>query len=200
IMVREKHFKNDGSRISVFDAIRYMDYSSPEKLLISSEKTFRYLNKLLDFIETNIHPDWIIIDGSEILQRICEMTMRYRNDLMPFQGVKNRNLWKERRMYITQIHNRCLGIAKKGVIYTTYTDKDEIIEDGEFVTKTDVPKWIGAILYETDTIIRVAARTEKGIRRFYATVESSKTPDLKTGITVDITGKGFSDLLKQEGS
>ena len=199
VMVREKHFKNDGGRIVVFDAIRYMDYNSPENLLISSEKSFRYLNKLLDFIEANIKPDWIIIDGTEILQRIAEMTMRYRNDLMPFQGVKNRNLWKERRMYLTQIHNRCLSIANRGVIYTTYTDKDEIIKDGEFVTKTDVPKWIGAILYETDTIIRVEARTEKGTRRFYAIVESSKSPDLRTGRMLDITNKGFQDLVEKEG-
>ena len=177
-LVKAQHFRGQ-KRIKVFDVVKYLDYSTPERWLETAEKTFRYLNALLDYIAEKIQPDWIVIDGAEIFQQICEMTMRYRNNLMPFQGVKNLNLWKERRLYIRQIHNKALSIAKKGLIYTTYVDKDEIVIDGELVAKKDVPRWIDAIMYETDTVIRVrsiAADGAEGLggRKFIAIVESSK--------------------------
>jgi len=192
--VKQKMFKDD-ARIKVYDAIKYMDSASPEVHLEGSEKTFRYLHVLLDHIAKTFQPDWIVIDGSEIFQQICEMTMRYRNNLMPFQGVSNLNLWKERRMYIRQIHNKALSIAKKGIIYTAYTDKDEIIEDGEFVAKKDVPKWIDAIMYETDCVIKVEAKRDKSGQKYYATVESSKT-GLPSGVRKDVTDIGIKAFFQ----
>jgi len=195
-MVKYKDYKGD-KRIHVYDVVRYMDYSTSQKFLESADKTFRYLNVLLDHISQN-PPDWIVIDGSEIFQQICEMTMRYRNNLMPFQGIANLNLWKERRLYIRQIHNKCLSIARRGIIYTTYVDKDEIVVDGEIIARKDVPKWIDAIMYETDTVIRVIAVStdaEGGGKKFIATVESSKG-SLPTGLRADITDAGYSALIK----
>lgn len=196
--VKYKDFKGDG-RIKVYDVMKYVDYSTPQRWLETAEKTFKFLNALLDQVIAKDPPDWIVIDGSEIFQQICEMTMRYRNNLMPFQGIANLNLWKERRMYIRQIHNKCLNIAKKGIIYTTYVDKDEIVVDGEIIARKDVPRWIDAIMYETDTVIRVTSLTDtEGTKRFIATVESSKGT-LPTGLKVDITDKGykaFKEALK----
>lgn len=192
--IKQHSFNND-SRIRVFDAAALMNYSSPEGWTESADKTFKHLNLLIDKI-ASWKPDWIVIDGSEILQQICEMTMRYRNNLMCFQGISNRNLWKERRLYIRQIHNKCFNAAEKGVIYTTYTSKDEIIREGEFVTKDDVPRWIDAILYETDAVIKIRSIQEKGGRRFYATIESSKFPPFKTGRETDVTDRGVGALLE----
>jgi hypothetical protein len=172
VPVWKRMYKND-NRIKVYDAIMHEDYSTPEKWLESSEKTFRFLNYLLDSFKDN-PPDWIVIDGSEIFQQIAELTMRYRNNLMPYQGIANLNLWKERRLYIRQIHNKAIAIARKGVIYTTYIDKDEIVVDGEIKTKKDVPRWIDAIMYETDTLIKVRSENEKAGRKFFAEIESSK--------------------------
>lgn len=192
--IKQHSFDND-NRIRVFDAVALMDYSSPEAWTESADRSFKRLNILLDKIAEQ-EPDWIVIDGSEILQQICEMTMRYRNNLMCFQGISNRNLWKERRLYIRQIHNKCFDIAKKGVIYTTYTSKNEIIREGEYVVKDDVPKWIDAILYETDAVIKIRSLQEKSGRKFYATVESSKFPPFKTGRETDVTDRGVSALLE----
>jgi hypothetical protein len=192
VLVKDKLYRHRAHEIKVYDAVKYLDSSSPEKLLESSEKTFRYINALLDRI-AEWKPDWIVIDGSEILQTICEMTMRYRNNLMPFQGIANRNLWKERRMYIRQIHHKALTIARKGVIYTAYTDYHEIVQDGEFVLRKEVPRWIDAILYETDVVIHVTSEVgkDKAGRRFYAEVESSKGR-LPTGVKKDVTGLGIA--------
>jgi len=181
--------------IRVFDGIRYMDWENTEKVTESAERTYAYLNKLLDEIAKN-PPDWIVIDGSEIFQTICEYVMRYRNNILPFQGIANLNLWKERRLYIRQIHQRCVRIAKRGLVYTTYVDKDEIVEDGEIKTKKDVPRWIDAILYETDIVIKVEGRQQPSGRQFIAEVESSKYPNLfRTGARLDITNKGLSVFL-----
>jgi len=84
------------------------------------------------------------------------------------------------------------------VIYTTYVDKDEIIQDGDFVVKEDVPRWIDAIMYETDVVIRIRrVNTEKGLG-FVAEVESSKMDFVfPTGAKIDVTGK---DNLKKFAS
>jgi len=189
LRVKKLMYKND-PRIKVYDAVRYMDYSSPEIMLETAEITFRYINALLDHIRDDVKPDWIVIDGSEIFERICEMVMRYRNNLMPFQGIANRNLWKERRMYIKQIHDKALNAAKKGIIYTTYTTEKEIVQDGELIAKEDVPRWIDAILYETDTVIKVEAVWEQDTQKYYAKIESSKG-SLPSGIKKEVTGKGI---------
>jgi hypothetical protein len=186
--VWQKDFKKD-ARIKVYDAIINMDYSSPERMLETSEKTFKYINYLLDSFKAN-PPDWILIDGVEIFEQVAEMTMRYRNNLQAYQGIANRNLWKERRLYIKQLHNKALSIAKKGVIYTTYVDKDEIVVDGELVTKQDVPRWIDAIMYETDTVIKVRSQVDKAGRKFFAEVESSKG-SIPTGVEKEVTNIGI---------
>jgi hypothetical protein len=181
-------------RVRVFDCLRYMNWEEPEKMTESAEITYRYVNAILDEIVKS-PPDWIVIDGSEIFQTICEYVMRYRNNILPFQGIANLNLWKERRMYIRQIHQRSVAIARKGIIYTTYVDKDEIVEEGDLVTKKDVPRWIDAILYETDVVVKIEPKWEGGTRRFYAYVESSKYPEfLRTGAVLDITNKGLSEV------
>jgi hypothetical protein len=189
--VWKKRFNGD-SRIKVYDAMIYEDFSTQELTLSTSELTFKHINEILTMLSTpENRPDWVLIDGSEILQQIAEMLMRYRNNIMPFQGIANRNLWKERRLYIRQVHNKSLSAAKRGVIYTTYIDKDEIIVDGEVRARTDVPKWIDAILYETDTVIKVTSKSDGSGHHFWAEVESSKG-SLKTGEVKEVTGIGMS--------
>jgi hypothetical protein len=190
-----KQILGEAERIKVWDAMRYEDYKDSETWLRTSVTTYEYINHLLDTVIKDWQPDWIVIDGSEIFQQVCEMVMRYRNNLLPFQGIANMNLWKERRLYIRQIHNKCLRIAKKGVVYTTYTDKDRIVSEGELVVQKDVPRWIDAIMYETDVVIKCESTFDRTAgKKFYAIVESSKNPNIKTGLRLDVTDKGLREL------
>ena len=187
--------------IHVWDGKKYYDESSPEAKIKSGEISFRYVNVLLDKVIRKHNPDWIVIDCTDILHEICEMTMRYRNGLMPFQGVANRNLWKERRMYLRQIHNLATSIAKKGVIYTLYPGEYDIkIVDGEVVDREEIPKWIDIVLQETDTVIKIERKFDKeGAMKIFAIVESNKSPLLpfKNGIRVEITDKYcYEELVK----
>ncbi|RLC34375.1 MAG: hypothetical protein DRZ76_02780 [Candidatus Nealsonbacteria bacterium] len=181
-------YKTD-PRIKVYNVTEYLE-EDPQKYIQSSEWTYEYINFVLDEIKKVEKPDWIIIDGLEILAKIAEMVMRGRNGLTPFQGVVNRNIWKERRLYIRNIHRKALDASKRGVIYTTYTDRDEIIQEGETVSKVVVPKWTDVVLWETDIVVHIYTKQEDDGKKFYMCVSSSKIGNMfETGKIVDITGK-----------
>ena len=189
-----KDFAKQSDRITVYDAVRYLDKWTPDAWLSSSETNWRYINHLIDHMP---EADWVIVDGGEIFHTMAEMVMRYRNNLMPFQGISNRNVWKERKMYIDQLFRKCLAKSKKGIIWTSYIDKDEIVKDGEFIAKQDVPKWVDSVLYETDVVIKVEVVHDKSGQKFFANIESSKWKTLPTGRKIEVTNKGF-DALKEE--
>ncbi|GAI27729.1 unnamed protein product, partial [marine sediment metagenome] len=79
--------------VTVKDAVKYLDKTTPDLWMETGETTFRYIMGLLDNLEER--PDWIVHDGSEILHITLEMAMRHRNNLKAFQGIHNRNIWKE---------------------------------------------------------------------------------------------------------
>jgi hypothetical protein len=216
--VREhSKYKED---ILVFDGTRYLDKSSPDEWLESSERSWRYINKLLDRIPdvdesktstplvikqegayreyVSGNPDWVMIDAGEVFETVAEMVMRSRNSIQAFEGFANKNLWKERRMYLDQLLRKCTRKASKGVVWTSYVSKDEIVENGEFIAKKDVPKYIDAVLRETDVVIRVERVTGKTGQCFFATVESSKWDKIPESRKIDVTGKGVEALAKGE--
>lgn len=208
--ISEQMDKRD--KIVVFNGARYLDKSSPDAYLESASRSWRYLNKILDTIhdgkvkdsEGNMiydesmdsRPDWMVVDGGEIFQQMAEMVMRYNNNLQPYQGMANLNLWKERNMYIDQLLLKCTAKSKKGVIWTTYIKKDEIVKQGNTEISDDIPKWIASVLRETDVVIKVERETKKTGQRFYATVETSKWKKIPESARTDITRKGVEILTE----
>ena len=194
-IIKAKIYKND-PRIHVFDVVKYMDYTDQKSTVESAAKTYEYVQAILDYAE-KLQPDWILIDGVEIFSQICEWTMRYRNELEAFEGIRNLNLWKERRLLIRQVHNKAMNVARRGVIYTTYTTKDEIVIQGELITRKDVPKWIDVLVYETDYVLKT--EIDQVNRRFNVLVYTSKDDSkLPTGTTFDVTGKTLAQVLKEQ--
>jgi len=177
---------NENKSIKVYDAIKYMD-ENPETFVESCMKTYDYCVFLLENIAKE-KVDWIVIDGLEIFTRIGEMVMRGRHGLTVIQGIANRNLWKERRLLLRALHKKATEASKKGIIYTTYTDKDEIVEDGELVSKKTVPKWTDVVMEQTDIVLHVYSKQEDDTRKFYVDVITSKNDKkVKTGKTIDVT-------------
>lgn len=196
IDIKQTMYGND-ARIKVKDGIRYLDKSAGENWVESADKCFRYLNHLLTTDAKTFEPDWIVIDGLEILVRdICEKTMRYRNNIMVFQPF-NLILWQERNMFVDQIHLLAKRVAKEGVIYTAYVDTRSIkIENGQVTESTREPKWAANVKYQVDTVIRVESKETQDGREFYAIVESSKTKGIKTGVRANITNKGIKEVMR----
>jgi len=196
-IIKANQYNND-PRIHVFDVVKYMNYKDQTTITASAAKTYDYILAILDYAEMNIKPDWILIDGSEVFQQICEWTMRFRHDIEAFQGFANLNLWKERRMLIRNVHNRALNVAQRGIIYTTYLTYEEIVNQGELVTKKDVPKWIDVLIYETDYVLKT--EIDPINKSFNLVVVTSKNDKLlPTGRVFNITGKKFmKEVIKLE--
>jgi len=191
----------ESDRITIYDGLRYMDWSSAEKWLESSKISLEYVNAILREIRQK-GADWIFIDGSGDYIKMCEHTMRYNNNFSITDGVRW-EFWKERSLFIKNLHMQAMGIAKKGMIYGAYIDTKEIKKDDRITDVEEHPKWVDIIEDETDVVIRVKSRLEGDRLKFYAFVESSKWQPIKTGITVDVTLRtpdqdpdGFDRLLQ----
>jgi hypothetical protein len=193
------YYKND-SRIKVFDVVKFLNRDT-KYVREASEITYNYVLFLLDNLaklSDDEKPDWVVIDGVEIMQKIAEFTMRLRQNLLPYQGVANLNVWKERNALIDAIHQKALDACKLGVIYTTYCEFHEIVEEGTLITKQKVPKYIDSVMWETDIVLYISSNFDIQTKqhRFTLRCDSSKFDDLiKTGSIIDITNKKISDII-----
>lgn len=184
--------------VKPINGLKYIDKSTADLYQATSDVTYDYILAMIEQSVDKFGPDWIIIDATENLSGIMEQVMRLRNQLRPYQGISNLSVWKERKQYLDDIHNKAKSAAKKGVIYTMYADKDEIIDrDGTVIRKKDIPKWVGSIMQETDVTIRADAtfdnRTNK--RVYWAIVEGSKLFESYPDGKYDVTGKRFVDVV-----
>ena len=185
ITTKENMYVQD-KNIKVYDAIKYLE-EDPDKYIESSTRTYEWCLFLLENMIKE-KPDWVIIDGLEIFTRVGEMVMRGRHGLKPFQGVMNRNVWKDRRLILRNLHKMAIDACKKGVIYTTYTQKDDVVDDGTLVSSKDVPKWTDIVMEQTDAVIHVYGKQEKDGKKFFAEIVTSKNDKkMKTGRVIDIT-------------
>lgn len=181
--------------IEVFDAVKYVSHLK-NKVTESAAKNFEYVLFLLEECRKRGGVDWVVIDGLDILIEMCEMKMRYDNKLGPFQAFATLGLWKDRKLNIRAIHETAYSVASKGVVWTTYADKDEIVNNATLVRRTDVPKWMDIVMYDTDAVIKTVVEHKEGKARFRLEVISSKIARFKTGDIIDVTDK----LSLDEGS
>lgn len=193
-----EYIKKGNLTIYVVNAIQFIDASKDDKYLASNAKTLRFIVEMLKQAKEEFGPDWVMFDGTENMSRVAEMAMRFKNNLKPYQGIANRTLWTERKQYLADIHRKAVNVSKKGVIYTMYSQKDEIIIDGNTEKKTDVPRWVGSIMEETDVTIKAVVKQEGGKRVFRAQVDGSKLPDKYTDGIYDVTGKRFRDVVVKQ--
>jgi len=201
-----------GEAIDVHDGTKYYS-EDPLAKTKSGYMSYLYLQKLFEHeAQTKNKYDWIFFDGLTVLSEMLEMSMRYINGLKPTQGFANRNIWKDRGSMLRTLHNLAAKMANIGVIYSTYSEKDEIIKDGETVTKEDIPKYIDVVMIKTDVVLKATKGKGKTGNMFFATVEGTKFKQyydhgvllpitdrtLKEGVVFDVTG--MSDQKKPESA
>lgn len=166
----DQFFKNED--ITIHDGTKYYT-EDPLIKTKSGYMSYLYLQKLLEH-EAPKKYDWIFFDGLTIESEILEMSMRYINGLRPTQGFTNRNLWKDRGSMLRTLHKLATNMVNIGVIYSTYSEKDEIIKDGETITKEDIPKYVDVIMVKTDVVLKATKAKGKSGNIFYLTVEGTK--------------------------
>jgi hypothetical protein len=197
IRPRDAPYIKDGNlNIKIINAIRFLDQSSEAKYLETCLTTHAYVLSILEQSKEKFSPDWVMFDGTERMSGIMEIVMRAKNNLRPYQGIANRSLWRERKQYLDDIHQKAVDVAGKGVIYTMYSQKEEIIDEGAITKKFDIPRWIGSIMEETDIVIHAEAKFENNKRIYYARVEGSKIPDKYPDGVYNISGKRARDVIE----
>lgn len=176
----DQFFPNDG--IVVWNGKK--EYREDPSLCTKSGMiSYKYIQKLIQSWKDS-PPDWIIFDGFTIMAVILEMAMRFKHNLQPSEGIANRNVWKDRARFVQDLHNLATKTANYGVMYTTYSEKNEIVDAGTVVSKTDVPKYIDVVMQETDVVLHATKAMGKDGDLFYLRVESTKYREY-----VDMNGK-----------
>lgn len=188
----------DLDNVVVHDGTKYYDRSSSKAWLDSSVDSLEYIYSLIQDECGRLKPDWILFDAMETFYTMTEMAMRCNHNLQPYEGIQNRNIWKQRRMFLQHAHDLALRYAEKGIIYTTYsTMKGRIIDaDGQLVDAKEVPKWYGVMLLESDAVIRTNVRIVKDELRFFARIEGSKVSLFRTGDERDVTNIGIQAFFE----
>ena len=197
--IKDSDYGGD-SRIRIDDAV---EHYTPDSDLVreSATKSYNYILWLLDKYKELEQPDWIVFDASAVQAKMAEFVMRHREKLQPYQGIANRSVWKIRNAILDTMHQKAVKIAKKGVIYTTYTEYNEIVQDGTTITKKEVPKYVSDILMETDIVLVIEKVYDVKNHKttFFLRCDSSKYCDvIKTGFYEDITGRAVTDILNIE--
>ncbi len=189
--IKSFFYKGD-KRIHVFDIVKYVDWR-PERITETAAKAFDAIERVLEKC-AKMKADWIVFDGTEIMEQLAEMYMRHRHGLGPIEGIRNLNIWKERRWILRAVHNRALSTARKGVIYTVYPTWSERIVAGEVVDRKQEPKWLEFILFETDIVLWT--RYDENMKRFLVEVQTSKLDKLMpTGHVYDVTGNPLGSQI-----
>ena len=185
LRVKELMRPDDGD-ITVLDASKYISHWK-NKMTEGGKKTVEYCKWLLNETTKRGGCDWVIIDGLEMLIEAAEMAMRFDHKIGPFDGFANMGFWKDRRANIRAIHDSAFACATKGVVWTSYIDKDEIVNNATLVKKTDIPKWMDIVMYYTDAVVKCQIDTIEGKERFRLYVLTSKIRRFKTGDVLDVT-------------
>lgn len=191
--IKKYFYSKVGNRIMVFSGNKHWN-TDPDSITETAYKSMKYiefiLTKLSELPE-NERPHYVVIDAFEVVSNIAEMAMRYNNKVKPFAGIKNLNIWKERRVYLKSIHNKALAASLEGVIYTIYMDQvDTVIKEGSVQERKTEPKWIDVIKMETDITLHCYSGMKDNNMVFIVEVLNSKIPGLfKTGTKYDTTEK-----------
>ena len=188
---------NNSPEIVVVSGTPYLEYSD-DKYVEGGKKTHDFLCFLLKDIAAKGDADWVIIDGLERVKEIAEMVMRAKHKLGPFENFANLNFWKTRKLAIREIQHLALKAAKKGLVYTTYAEDDDIIiEAGQVVKRAQRPKWFDIVEESTDIMVRVWVEAKKGGLEFMGQIASSKFDDWPTGVIMNLTGRPLAQAVHE---
>lgn len=181
----DQFFDKFKDRIDVLSLDRLFDFNDSDEMLKTMSVAVDTILDELRTAEQNPY-SWVILEGLQELNQVAEGKMRYMNQLTAYQGVKNRNLWKERKLYLTQIYKAMHRASKNGVIFTS---QEVTIEDEDGNRKE--PAWYGIIKEQTDITIETRKKVDFGLQdsqvRFFAIIRDDKITG-KTG-QCEVTNK-----------
>lgn len=206
-IIAEEYFKD--KKIEVYDAIvnprfvlkRIGDELKSEESVENSHKNIQLLyNKILSIKDGEY--DFIIVDGGNILEKMCEGEMRYLNNIKSYnERFPNLSLWNDRNSATGEIFNLCKQKAKKALIYTVYPMKNIMKKvEGEDYEFNEQPEWSKEIKHKTNITLRIKAddyidKNGGNLRNYFVLVDNSKYKNIKSGQRINITNKLLKDVF-----
>lgn len=182
--------------IEALDSLRPYDRSTAEDMLRTSKNVCDWNMFLLDVIKKKDNTDWIIVDGIDRYTEIGENAGRFELKIDKYQGTANQNLWKIRNMHVDNLFDKCVEVAKVGIIFIMYPKTDTtIVRMGQVVESEKVPKWVSKVAVESQIVIRSVREMNKDNAHYFAIVESSKKEKKYPPGKYDVTGTTLYNLI-----
>jgi len=217
-----QHGNQVGNRIIVKSGVADYPRVTPKDWQVKSfesvKKVLGLLKKVSQLPEKK-RPYIVLLDGMEILSKMCEQVMRYKYGLDAFSGFGERTRWHYRTFLMDAVHDHALQATRRHLVYTTYpTIVDKTTKNGEVIDREESPRWLGNMEKKTDTVIRTdrvtiaptinvsqsrQAQSNQDVAMisravFYATIDSSKRFPEYTGKRFNVTGKSFLHLFDKQ--
>lgn len=198
-----KFLRNAPITIHVINASKHYNMTDDATMLSTAELTYFYVVKILtDYMDPDNEkamingkaPDWIIIDGVDRMKSIFEMYMRKKNGLQPVAGVPI-YMWQDRKNCLDNVYDKSLQGSTKGVIFISYSDVKELVDNCTVVKRKEVPKWFGKLKEETDIEIRAHAERDGKNSKYFAKICGSKFPNSYPDGDYEITGRRLCDVI-----
>lgn len=179
--------------IKIVNAVRYYKDTQPEEITESADKTIRYLKYAIEQYKESWRPDWVILDAFEVIEQLAEMKMRYMHKVGPTQGFAELSWWKDRRIIIRDIYRSALDAALMGVAMSVYTEYKNIIEEGSIRATKKAPRYVDAVLMETDIVMEATSEYAPLIKDYMFKVQCNTAKAgfkdvVRTGESFDTTG------------
>ena len=186
--------------VEALDSLRPYDRSTAEDMLRTSKNVCDWNMFLLDVIKKKDNTDWIVVDGIERYTEIGENAGRFELKIDKYQGTANMNLWKIRNMHVDNLFDKCVEVAKVGIIFIMYPKTDTtIVRMGQVVESEKVPKWVSKVAVESQIVIRSVREMNKDKAHYFAIIESSKKEKKYPPGKYDVTGTTLYNLINGKG-
>ncbi len=182
-VVWKEDFGSD-PRIKIVDVTKIIRSDDPILYLQTATLSLGYIENVLEKAK-DWDIDWVLIDGFESYASMAEMAMRFDQNIRYAEGVPQQT-WKVRTLFMTQLHKRCLGVGKRGILYTTYPFIQETIEFNGKQVKTKKPSWKKDSEKETDQLVYCYSEDDEKGTKFWIHLEKMKR-GFFTGKRIDIT-------------
>ena len=190
------YIKDRELTIEALDSLRPYDRSTAEDMLRTSKNVCDWNMFLLDVIKKKDNTDWIVVDGIERYTEIGENAGRFELKIDKYQGTANQNLWKIRNMHVDNLFDKCVEVAKVGVIFIMYPKIDTtIVRMGQVVESEKVPKWVSKVAVESQIVIHTVREMNKDNAHYFAIIESSKKEKKYPPGKYDVTGTTLYNLI-----
>ncbi len=135
--------------------------------------------------------DWIIFDGVDYLVNYAEMKMRMEEQLGPYEGFKNLNLWKKRNQFLRSILTLATQKAKCGIILVGWEEISQYDEEGK-TKSVKAPRWADIFKTASSIVVHISQYNvpSQQLHLHYAFIDTSKNEELfKTAERIDISGR-----------